>query len=165
MDDDDRALPRLGYVIRSPHAIGAKVSRDGPGEAALLAAAADEIGALEVEFEAWLVDDIARLAAACDDMAAGKPDGREKAEAAAHDIGSQGELFGFPLARRMARSLCRILEGREPLGPGDGALVRGHVDALKAVARDDVRGEPDGVARTLAIALEQRTAARKVAAR
>ncbi len=163
--DDDRAPQSASYVIRSPHAIGAKVSRDGPGEAALLAAAADEIGELKAEFETWLVDDIARLAAACDDMAAGKPDGRGKAEAAAHDIASQGEMFGFPLARRMARSLCRILDGREPLGPGDGALVRGHVEALKAVARDDVRGEPDGVARTLALELEQRTAGRKAAAR
>ncbi len=57
----------------------------------------------------------------------------------AHDIKGGAATLGFPLAERLATSLCRLLKhspepARIPL-----ALVEHHVDAIRALVREDVK--------------------------
>jgi chemotaxis protein histidine kinase CheA len=57
----------------------------------------------------------------------------------AHDIKGGATTLGFPLAERIATSLCRLLQhtpepARLPLG-----LIDHHVNAIRAVVREDVK--------------------------
>ncbi|MBS4083379.1 MAG: Hpt domain-containing protein, partial [Rhizobiales bacterium] len=57
----------------------------------------------------------------------------------AHDIKGGAATLGFPLAERLATSLCRLLKhspdpARIPL-----ALVEHHVDSIRALVREDVK--------------------------
>lgn len=57
----------------------------------------------------------------------------------AHDIKGGATTLGFPLAERLATSLCRLLRhtpdpARIPL-----ALIDHHVDGIRAIVREDVR--------------------------
>lgn len=64
---------------------------------------------------------------------------------AAIDIKGQAETLGFPLAGRIAGLLCRILEQAEKDAVPEIVIER-HVDAIKAVVREDVRhwDDPQG---------------------
>jgi chemotaxis protein histidine kinase CheA len=57
----------------------------------------------------------------------------------AHDIKGGAATLGFPLAERLATSLCRLLKhSPEPTRiPRD--LIDHHVDAIKALVREDVK--------------------------
>lgn len=65
----------------------------------------------------------------------------------AHDIKGGASTLGFPLAERLAMSLCRLLRHtpapeRIPL-----AMIDHHVDAIRAIVHEDVRtaGNPYGL--------------------
>jgi chemotaxis protein histidine kinase CheA len=96
---------------------------------------------LKVEFGQW-------MQAECERIEAGRRTIREKgvtrqtADALfmpAHDIKGGAATLGFPLAERLATSLCRLLRhaplpGRIPL-----ALIDHHVDGIRAIVREDVK--------------------------
>jgi hypothetical protein len=55
---------------------------------------------------------------------------------------------GFPLAAKVADSLCGLLDGVAPARI-PFPLVDHHVDAVRAIVRENARGEGTSVARTL----------------
>lgn len=57
---------------------------------------------------------------------------------AAHDIMGHADVFGFPLARKIAESLCRLVSEAPEATQIPLALIDSHVDAVRAVVREGV---------------------------
>jgi chemotaxis protein histidine kinase CheA len=107
---------------------------------------------LSPEFDGWMISECDRLEAARKLLTTG---GLSKGTTqvlfrAAHDIKGEGATFGFPLAARIADSLCRLVfhTAKPATLPLD--LIDSHVAAIRAVVRENVRGEDDPVACELA---------------
>lgn len=65
----------------------------------------------------------------------------------AHDIRGQAATFGFPLAGEIAEGLCDLIDKASHRAPPQTLLDR-HVEAIRAIVREDARGHdnPLGVA-------------------
>ncbi len=57
---------------------------------------------------------------------------------AAHDIMGHADVFGFPLARKIADSLCRLISTAAEPTQIPLSLIDSHVDAVRAVVREGV---------------------------
>jgi chemotaxis protein histidine kinase CheA len=75
-------------------------------------------------------------------------DARSDFAAAAHEIRGTGAAFGFPLATRVAESLCYILD-KIGFDQAPVSLIDQHVDAIRAIVREDARGVHDRVGNEL----------------
>ena len=112
------------------------------------------IETLKVEFNDWINSDVDRLVECRDRFAkAQDADSHGDLYRAGHDLKGQALTFGFPMAARVASSLCKLLDGnvRAPLG-----LIDAHVDAVRVIVRKNVKDENDRVANILAAELESR---------
>jgi chemotaxis protein histidine kinase CheA len=59
----------------------------------------------------------------------------------AHDIRGEGGTFGFPLATAIAGNLCAILEDREQVDEALLEAIRVHIDSLKLVVFQPIKGD------------------------
>lgn len=125
--------------------------------------------AMSGSFQQWLEDEINTLQQA---RLAGEACGwtEQSVEAvfsAAHDLKGLGATYEYPLATKIAASLCRLIEteaGRQVVRR-DPQLMLAHVDAIRAAARDQVKTSDHPVGRMLLQTLEARVAALGVAPR
>lgn len=108
---------------------------------------------LSVDFERWMGESAARLAAAhAAYRSSPGPDARAALFKAAHDLRGRAGMLGYPLAGRIGASLARLLGDRsEP--PAD--LVAQHVDAVRAMVRQGAKDASDPVGSALAAELER----------
>ena len=152
-----KANPPQGEIIHVPNTLRAKVgARFGGIDAAAVARAEAALKGLASQFGAWLQDEVAKLEAA---RAAVKAEGATRANMDtlhlhAHDLKGLGGTYDFPLITRVAGSLCKLMDDpvarvRAPL-----FLVDAHIDAVKAIMRDDIRDPAHPVGVALASALE-----------
>ncbi|KZD11369.1 hypothetical protein [Oceanibaculum pacificum] len=72
----------------------------------------------------------------------------------AHDIRGVGETFGYPIASRLANSLCRFLEGRMHVSPAEKEILGAHIDALSMVIERKLQGDGGDDGRDLVEAIE-----------
>ena len=88
---------------------------------------------------------IARAAVANDTLPAGAVDSRmiatQSLYAVAHNIKGQGSSFGFQLMTRLGDSLCRLTRGKRPFSDADLNLVASHLDAMRLVLTQEIRGD------------------------
>lgn len=119
---------------------------DGPGpvfDADAIARADETLKAMSGSFQQWLEADVRKLHQARLDAehAAWSDASLDQLMGAAHDIKGMGESYGYPLATQIAASLCRLIE----TAPGkvaaraNPALASAHVDALRAIVRDQIK--------------------------
>ncbi len=111
------------------------------------------------EFSTWMNAECERLEQA---RLAIAPSGltsaaRDELFRAAHDIKGDAETFGYPHAGRAADSLCRLIEytpdpARIPL-----TLIAQHVDAVRAIIRENARADIGYLAAALTERLRQVT--------
>lgn len=123
---------------------------------------------LAPEFQKWMADEVARLTAAFETFRDARDRTRDVGPLfrSAHDLRSQASIFGYPLAAEIAGSLSKLLDQIEPeYLPLQ--LVSHHVDAIKAVYRDDIRDYANPIAamivHNLRKAIERVVRARKEA--
>ena len=67
----------------------------------------------------------------------------------AHDIKGEAATFGYPAAAGVADSLCRLMEHTPELARVPMALVDQHVDAVRAIVREQGRADFADVATAL----------------
>jgi chemotaxis protein histidine kinase CheA len=76
----------------------------------------------------------------------------------AHDIKGTAETLGFPLATRIGVSLCRLLRHAPELSRIPLDLIDHHVDAIRAIVREQLQGTENPhaieIAERLAIVVE-----------
>jgi hypothetical protein len=139
-------------VIVPPHRLKDSVMHTGePGDIAMdvVERAESALSELKGEFNGWMQAECDRLEVARKSLHHGglSKATMEIAYRASHDIHGDASTLGFPLAGRLAGSLCRLLHhapnrSRIPL-----FLVDRHVDAIRAVVRENVRDpyQPTGL--------------------
>ncbi len=152
-------------VIRPPNTLRMKVGGGFGGiDAGAIARAEEALKSMSAQFGQWLQDEITKLDAA---QAAIRADGFTLATAEglyfrAHDLKGLGSTYQYPLVTRLAGSLCRLLDdpGRRMDAPL--TLIDAHIDAIRAVVRDQIQTDEHPTGRTLAEALEAEVAAHRV---
>ena len=142
-----------------PQALGGRFKFGGLDTAAVARAEA-ALKSRSVNFDQWMVDELAKLEAARDAIRA---EGYNAATAEAlyrraHDIKGLGTTYGYPLVTRIGSSLCWLLHEAESRLSAPVALVEAHVDAISASVRRNIRSDADTTGRALAEELEVQTA-------
>jgi hypothetical protein len=125
-----------------------------------IARAEEALKAMSAQFGAWLQDEIVKLDQAQADVR-DKGWTSETAEALyfrAHDLKGLGTTYEYPLVTRIAGSLCRLLDKGEARLDAPLVVVDAHVDAIRAVVRDQVKTDENPTGRVLAESLEAKVA-------
>ena len=149
-------------VIRPPNTLRLKVGGNFGGIDALAIAKAEEaLKAMSSQFGQWLQDEITKLDAA---QAAIRAEGYNAQTAEglyfrAHDLKGLGATYQYPLVTRLAGSLCKLLDDPTKRVSAPVRLLDAHIDAIKAVVRDQIQTDDHPVGRALAETLEAEVAA------
>jgi hypothetical protein len=148
-------------MIQVPNTLRLRVgNRFGGLNAGAVAKAEAALKSLSSQFIQWLKDELTKLEAA---RAAIHDQGLTKETADklythAHDLKGLGATYEFPIVTRMAGSLCKLLDTPEARLKAPMKLVDGHIDAIKAAVRDDIRDDQNPMGRILAEELERQVA-------
>jgi hypothetical protein len=128
-----------------------------------IAKAEEALKAMSGQFGQWLQDEIGKLDAA---QIAIRTEGftPQTAEGLffrAHDLKGLGATYQYPLVTRLAGSLCKLLD--DPIKRMDApmVLIDAHIDAIRAVVRDQIQTDDHPTGRVLAETLESRVAAHR----
>lgn len=151
-------------VITPPHRLkSAVIHTSEPGEIAMdvIEKAEVALAALKDEFTGWMDSECERLEAARQALhhAGASAPTVKVLFLASHDIKGDAATLGYPLAGRIAASLCRLLDHMPDPARCPVMLVDRHVEAIRAAVRENVRdvAAPVGaeVAEQLAILVEK----------
>ena len=149
--------------IQPPNTLRLKVggSRFGGIDAAALAKAEAALQSLSGQFDEWLNDELVKLdAARAAIQAAGyTPATAETLYLRAHDMKGLGGTYGYPLITRVAASLCKLTDNEAVRMKAPLFLIDAHIDAIKAIVRDQIREEDHPVGTALAAELERKVGA------
>jgi HPt (histidine-containing phosphotransfer) domain-containing protein len=124
-----------------------------------VARAEEALGKLAGEFAEWMEQECAKLDEARQLV---RTEGfveetRDALFRCAHDIRGEAATFGFPLAATPADSLCRLIEHTPDMALIPLGLVDQHVDAIRAIVRENARTDIGEVAWALTQRLREVT--------
>lgn len=151
-----------GQVIRPPNTLRSRLGGGFGGiDASAIAKAEEALKAMSAQFGQWLNDEVAKLDQA---QAAIREQGYTPATAEAlyfraHDLKGLGATYQYPLVTRIAASLCRMMDDPTRRMSASLAILDAHIDAIRAVVRDQIQTDDHPVGRDLVEALEARVAA------
>lgn len=106
----------------------------------------------------WAREDLARLEAVHERLrASGECETGAVAEIAkiAFEMKGHGGSFGYRLMTEISRSLEDFARSGCEFGPRTVMVIGAHVDAMRAVLRDDIRGDGGEIGRALLVSLRQ----------
>ena len=147
-------------VIRPENKLRDKISEVAQSEGDDPVARAERaLAELSSEFAGWMESecerlDAARRAIADSGMTLANKDALFRA---AHDIKGEAATFGFPAIVSAAESLCRLLEHTPEAGRIPVSLIDKHVDAIRAIYRQQTRSDATGLADKLGKRLREVT--------
>lgn len=145
-------------VIRPPNPLRAKVGGFGGIDADAIAKAEAALKAMSAQFGQWLQDEVTKLDQAQSDIRAKgyTPETAEALYFRAHDLKGLGATYQYPLVTRIAGSLCRMMDDPDRRMAAPLAILDAHIDAIRAVVRDEIQTDEHPVGRELAETLEAR---------
>jgi hypothetical protein len=149
-------------VIQPTNTLRMKVGGGFGGiDANAIAKAEEALKAMSSQFGQWLQDEIVKLEQA---QTAIREKGytTETAEALyfrAHDLKGLGTTYQYPLVTRLAGSLCKMMDDPVKRLAAPPVLLDAHIDAIRAVVRDEIKTDDHPIGRTLAETLEARVSA------
>ena len=141
-------------VIVPPHRLKSVITHTAErGDIAMDVVARAEAALAEIkhEYRAWMVSECEALEAARNALRSGGPSkiSVQEVSHAAHEVKGHAALLGFPLAGRIAGLLCRLLAyAPDPLLV-PLAIVDGHVDAIRAVVREQIHSVNDATGKEI----------------
>ena len=148
-------------VIQPPNTLRMKVGGGFGGiDASAIAKAEEALKSMSAQFGQWLLDEITKLDQA---QAAIRAEGYNEKTAEtlyfrAHDLKGLGTTYQYPLVTRLAGSLCKMMDDPVKRMAAPLVLLDAHIDAIKAVVRDQIQTDDHPTGRVLAQALEARVA-------
>jgi len=146
-------------VITPPHELRKAVTLAADGDDDPVERAEAALAQLSSEFADWMHSECERLAAARQEV---RRTGFTKAThdvlfRAAHDIKGEAATFGYPAVGPIAESLCRLMEHTPEMTRIPLVLVDQHVDAVRAITRENPGPDRSGVAEILTRRLREVT--------
>ena len=151
------------WFFRLNNALKSKVGGGGSREPGtlpknILDLAEKELEHTALDFADWAMSYISKLGQLSTD-ALMKPTLRktlfEEMNLVAHELRGQGGTFGYPLITVFAKSLHEATESGAPLDDPAVEVVKAHVDAMRAVIRERVKGDGGEIGQALLKGLEQ----------
>jgi len=138
-------------VIVPPNRLKKAVAVSKPAGFDPVAQAEEALQGLASEFADWMERECAKLDDARQRV---RTEGfaeetRDTLFRCAHDIKGEAATFDFPLVEPPADSLCRLIEHTPDMTRIPLELVDQHVDAIRAIVRENARTDIEEVARTL----------------
>ncbi|MDI1281592.1 MAG: chemotaxis protein histidine kinase CheA [Brevundimonas sp.] len=155
-------MSNSAQVIRPTNTLRMKVGGGFGGiDANAIAKAEEALKAMSSQFGQWLKDEIVKLEQA---QTAIRETGYtvETAEALyyrAHDLKGLGSTYQYPLVTRLAGSLCKLMDDQQKRMAAPLILLDAHIDAIRAVVRDQIQTDEHPTGRILAETLEARVTA------
>ena len=150
-------MSNSAQVIRPPNTLRLKVGGAFGGiDASAIAKAEEALKAMSSQFGEWLQDEIVKLDKAQADIRS-QGYNTQTAEALyfrAHDLKGLGATYQYPLVTRLAASLCRMMDDPAKRVAAPLVLIDAHIDAIKAVVRDQIQTDEHPTGRILAETLE-----------
>lgn len=125
-----------------------------------IARAEEALKAMSAQFGQWLNDEIVKLDKAQADIREQgyTPVTAEALYFRAHDLKGLGTTYEYPLVTRIAGSLCKMLDDADRRMTAPIAILDAHIDAIRAVVRDQIKTDEHPTGRALAETLEARVA-------
>lgn len=132
-------------VINPPNALKQKVGTGGPGAVDLeaLERAEQVIVGMTDSYLEWVVEDLKKIDEAYKKLAAASGNLKKEMEGVfhvSHDIKGQGGSFGYDMMTAIANELCRLIERTDKPGPEEVQAVKIHIDSMKLVIAQDMKG-------------------------
>ena len=117
--------------------------KNAPPMAETLARATAAVAKLAADYPVLALRELGRCQDLLDTVRAGTASREPQYKALfaiAHDLKGQGSSFGYPLATRVADSLCRLLRG-PGAATADPELAQSHLDTLALIYRKNIAGD------------------------
>lgn len=133
-------------IINPPNMVKAKVRVGGPGpvDTSTLERAEEAIAGMSDQYLEWVQEDLKRIDEAFAALAAASGERVDELEAVfgvAHDMKGQGGSFGYDLITAIGNQLCRLIEKLEKAGDPEVNAIRVHIDAMKLVIAQKIKGD------------------------
>ncbi len=133
-------------VINPPNTLKQKVGTGGPGAVDLdaLKRAEEVIASMTDSYLDWVAEDLKKIEAAYQKLKAATGDRKKELDGVfqvSHDIKGQGGSFGYDLMTAIGNELCRLIERIDQIGPDEMEAVRIHIESMKLVIANDMKGQ------------------------
>ena len=149
-------------VITPPNMLKAKIGGALPAlDQNAIARAEAALDKLSDQFGEWINEEAARLsdAWASYEKAPNTRAAKYELHRRSHDLKGLAPTYGYPLVGRICASLCKLTGDEHGDINAPIALLKAHVDAVKAAVNGKVMGADHPVGLTLAAELETQTKA------
>ena len=132
-------------IINPPNALKQKVGTGGAGavDSEALERAEQVFTGMTGSYLNWVAEDLVKIYNSYTALKATEGDRKEELNGVfqvAHDIKGQGGSFGYDLMTAIGNELCRFIEKSDKTGPGEIEAIKLHIDALKLVIAEDLKG-------------------------
>lgn len=148
------------HISRPPNTLRMKVGGGFGINADAIAKAEEALKAMSAQFGQWLNDEVAKLDKAQADIREQgyTPETAEALYFRAHDLKGLGTTYEYPLVTRIAGSLCKMLDDPARRMTAPAVILDAHIDAIRAVVRDEIKTDEHPTGRVLAETLEAKVA-------
>jgi chemotaxis protein histidine kinase CheA len=149
-------------IINPPNTLKSKIIVGGPGavDPSTLERAEAVIASMSDNYLKSVQDDMIKISAAFERLknsrGGGSTEAIEEIFRISHDVKGQGGSFGYPLLTAIGNELCRLIEklGND-IGASEIEAIRIHIDAMKLVVSDRMKGDGGKQGKTLLVGLQQ----------
>ncbi|MEK9722435.1 MAG: Hpt domain-containing protein [Rhodospirillaceae bacterium] len=112
-------------------------------DASTLDRAEQAIAGMADQYLDWVQEDLKRIEQAFAVLAAASGDRKVEVDGVfqvAHDMKGQGGSFGYDLITAIGNQLCWLIEKLEHIGDSEVNAIRVHIDAMKLVVSQRMKG-------------------------
>ena len=147
-------------VITPPDTLKDKVKAGGPGgvDEKVLKRAEAVVASMGGDFVKWAEKDLNSLQQAFNGLKAGTAEQKDSLRTIfqiSHDIKGQGGSFDYGLLTAVGDSLCKLTEEKERVGAAEIEAMGLHIEALKLILNDRLKGDGGDTGATLLDGLRQ----------
>jgi hypothetical protein len=149
-------------VITPPNVLKAKIGGPLPAlDQNAIARAEAALDKLSDQFGEWIHEEAAKLSEAWAgyEKAPGTRQAKYELHRRSHDLKGLAPTYGYPLVGRICASLCKLTGDEHGDINAPVALLKAHVDAVKAAVNGKIMGADHAVGLALATELEAKTKA------
>ncbi len=147
-------------VINPPKGLKDKVGTDGAGAIDLeaLKKAEEVIASMADSYLDTVVDDLRNIDEAFEKLEAATGDRKEELMGVfqtALVLKGQGGSFGYDLMTTIGNELCRLIEKLDKAGPKEVEAIKLHIDSMKLVISNDIKGDGGETGKEMLAGLQQ----------
>jgi hypothetical protein len=147
-------------VINPPNVLKEKVGTDGPGAIDLeaLEKAEKVIASMANSYLDSVADDLRNIDETFGKLEAATGDRKEELMAVfqtALILKGQGGSFGYDLMTTIGNELCRLIEKLDKAGPKEVEAIKLHIDSMKLVISNDIKGDGGVTGKEMLAGLQQ----------